>query len=621
MLEPAPTIFAALQASLSHRYRVGQPIGQGGMATVYRAFDLKHERDVALKVLDPGLSMSIGADRFQREIKLIARLQHPHILPLFDSGDIDGLCYYVCPLMAGASLRERLDRERMLPLDVAIRIATEVAGALDYAHRAGVVHRDIKPENILLHDGHALVADFGIARAINESAGGALTQTGFALGTAAYMSPEQAAGERDVDGRSDIYSLGCVLFEMLSGTTPFSGPSPQAIIARRFTETPPPLRQLRGAVPEFIDTAVAKALARDAPDRFQTAMHLASALESRAIGEPLPLLNHPDALRRAPARTDVAELHNAARALIERRDMTRLAEAEARLDRAVELDATFGPAHALRAITHLLRADMTVPLIEGCAAAVRAAREALRHDPHLGEAHSAIGLAHTLQWEWESAERELRKGRELSSTSALAHHWYAMYLTAVGRMEEADAAITAAVALCPADATLQLAAGTIAFYARDYPRAVTTVRRAVSLDPTMPAARVVLGLALAGRGAADEAVSEFERSLDLAGEVQPFALASLICTHAQNGRRAEACVARDRLASLGRRRDISPFYAASAATALGDTADAFAALASAHAQRDGWLLAVAVHPWMDSLHQDARFAELLGSMGLSGRTT
>ena len=593
------------------------------MATVYSAFDLKHERDVALKVLDPDLSMSIGAERFQREIKVIARLQHPHILPLFDSGSIDGVFYYVAPLMASASLRERLDRERMLPLEVAVRIATEVAGALDYAHRSGVVHRDIKPENILLHDGHALLADFGIARAIAVSETTTLTQTGLAIGTAAYMSPEQAAGDRDLDGRSDVYSLGCVLFEMLAGAPPFTGPTAQAIIARRFTETPPGLRRLREAVPEFIDGAVAKALARDAPDRFQTASQFACALEPRATTEPARDGNHrpaPLAHRPPPMRADLAQLYSVARAAIDSRDTQRLSDAEAKLDRIIALDASCAPARSLRAVAHVLRADFDVPVGDACAAAVQGASEALRYDPALGEAHSVLGIAHTLLWEWDKAEHELMEGLELAPGSALAHHWCAVYLTAVGRLDEANAAIGGAIALSPKDAVLQMAAGSIAYYSRDFTNAVTVMRRAVSLDATMPAARVLLGLALAGRGSPGDALTEFERSLDLAGELQPFALAALATTQAHLGRRTEACLAHDRLVSLGRRRDLSPFYRAAVEAALGDTGAAFAALTEAEAQRDPWLLSVAAHPWMDPLRSDSRFSQHLATIGLTRRT-
>src|SRR6478672_6733079 len=270
-----------LATGLADRYTLGRELGQGGMATVYLAHDLRHDRDVALKVLRPEISAAMGADRFLREIKLAAGLTHAHILPVFDSGEAGGLLYYVMPSMEGRSLRERLDRERQLSLPESLRITREVASALDYAHRHNVVHRDIKPENILLHDGAAMVADFGIGKVL--SAGGrSLTQTGLAIGTPAYMSPEQSAGELTTDGRSDLYSLGCVLYEMLTGEPPFTGVSAQAIIAKRFLSPIPKVRTTRD-VPEAVDAAGSRALARTPVDRYPTAAVFAEVLRGIAM--------------------------------------------------------------------------------------------------------------------------------------------------------------------------------------------------------------------------------------------------------------------------------------------------------------------------------------------------
>jgi serine/threonine-protein kinase len=267
----------ALEAGLASRYAIERELGRGGMATVYLARDLRHDRPVALKVLHPDLSASLGPERFQREIRLAARLQHPHILSVHDSGEVPGtagtppILWFAMPFVEGESLRERLARERQLPLEDALRIGREAADALEYAHRHGIIHRDIKPENILLSGDHALVADFGIARALAGPTESQLTETGTTVGTPAYMSPEQAAGERAIDHRSDIYSLACVLYEALAGEPPFTGPTAQSIIARRFTETPRPLRELRETVPAAIERAVAKALAKSPADRFGSA--------------------------------------------------------------------------------------------------------------------------------------------------------------------------------------------------------------------------------------------------------------------------------------------------------------------------------------------------------------
>jgi serine/threonine-protein kinase len=270
---------ARLTTALSDRYRIERELGQGGMATVYLAYDVRHDRKVALKVLRPELSAILGAGRFLAEIKTTAHLQHPHILSLFDSGEADGLVFYVMPYVEGESLRDRLSRERQLPVDEAVRIAREVADALDYAHGHGVIHRDIKPENILLHGGHAMVADFGIALAASRSDGGArMTETGMSLGTPHYMAPEQAMGEREITPKADIYALGCVLYEMLTAEPPFVGATAQAVIARVMTEEPRSLTLQRRTIPPHVEAAALTALAKLPADRFATARAFADAL-------------------------------------------------------------------------------------------------------------------------------------------------------------------------------------------------------------------------------------------------------------------------------------------------------------------------------------------------------
>jgi serine/threonine-protein kinase len=273
-----------LAAALSDRYRIERELGQGGMATVYLAEDIKHRRQVAIKVLRPELAAALGPERFLREIETTANLRHPHILPLFDSGQTVGrsdgqegsYLFYVMPFIEGESLRDRLTREKQLPIDEALRLAREVADALGYAHERGVIHRDIKPENILLERGHAVVADFGIARAIDTAGGAKLTETGLAVGTPTYMSPEQSVGEGDLDGRSDLYALGCVLYEMLAGEPPYSGPTAQAIIAKRFREPVPRISTVRETVPASLEAALNRVLAKSPADRFATAGEFAA---------------------------------------------------------------------------------------------------------------------------------------------------------------------------------------------------------------------------------------------------------------------------------------------------------------------------------------------------------
>jgi eukaryotic-like serine/threonine-protein kinase len=267
-----------LATALADRYRIERELGQGGMATVYLAHDLRHSRRVALKVLHPDLAAALGAERFLAEIATTASLQHPHILPLHDSGEAGDLLFYVMPFVEGETLRARLEREQLLPVDDAIRLTREILSALDYAHRHGVVHRDIKPENILLHDGQAIVADFGISLAVSAASGPRMTQTGLSLGTPSYMSPEQATGDRVIDGRADIYAVGATLYEMLIGEPPFTGPTSQAIVARLLTEEPRSLTAQRKMIPPNVDAAVRKALQKLPADRFASAADMSAAI-------------------------------------------------------------------------------------------------------------------------------------------------------------------------------------------------------------------------------------------------------------------------------------------------------------------------------------------------------
>jgi serine/threonine-protein kinase len=270
-----------LRTSLADHYTIEREIGAGGMATVYLARDLRHDRHVALKVLKPDLGAVLGVERFLSEIKVTANLQHPNLLPLFDSGEAEGLLYYVMPFVEGESLRSRLDREKQLPIDEAIRVSISIANALEYAHAHGVIHRDLKPENILLQSGQPVIADFGIALAVSKAGGNRITQTGLSLGTPAYMSPEQATGDRVIDARSDIYSLGAMTYEMLTGEPPHTGSTSQSVIARMLTEKPRPIRTTRAAVPEYVEATVQRALEKLPADRFSTVREYAEGLRGR----------------------------------------------------------------------------------------------------------------------------------------------------------------------------------------------------------------------------------------------------------------------------------------------------------------------------------------------------
>src|SRR5467141_2118936 len=280
----------ALSAAFGDRYTIDRVLGRGGMATVYVAEDLRHQRQVAIKVLRPDVAAAIGAERFLREITIAARLTHPHVLPLIDSGQAAGSLYYVMPYVRGETLRQRLVREQRLPLKDALPIARELGAALDYAHREGFVHRDVKPENVLLADGHAVLADFGIARAIFRAGGEHVTEVGLAIGTPEYMSPEQAAGDRELDGRCDVYAFACVIYEMLAGEPPFSGDSARAIVAQHLSEPPPPLRARRPDAPASVEQALARALNKDPADRFASVAEFTRALEETRPGAAPPIV-------------------------------------------------------------------------------------------------------------------------------------------------------------------------------------------------------------------------------------------------------------------------------------------------------------------------------------------
>ena len=282
MSEPGADDGVPASPRISDRYTIVRQLGRGGMAAVYLAHDTRYDRDVAIKVMHSEIASGVGADRFLREISVAAKLTHPHIVPLLDSGAIEGTLWFAMPVVEGQSLRDRLDREHQLPVAEAVRITMDIAGALAYAHAHGVIHRDIKPENVLLSGGSAVVADFGLAKGLETAGAESLTNTGIAVGTALYMSPEQATGADVVDARTDIYSLGCVLYEMITGEPPYVGKTVQAVIAKRFSDPVPSARRLRTTVSPVLDDVIACALAKAPADRFPTADAFADAL-ARAI--------------------------------------------------------------------------------------------------------------------------------------------------------------------------------------------------------------------------------------------------------------------------------------------------------------------------------------------------
>ncbi len=484
---PPMDLLARLRAGLADRYRVGRELAHGRTAAVFLAHDLKHDRAVAIKVLHPELAAAVGAERFLREIQLAARLQHPHIAALHDSGETNGLLYFVMPYVAGESLRARLEREPQLPIAEAIRVTGDVAQALGYAHGLGVVHRDIKPENILLEDDHALVADFGIARAITAAGSDRLTETGIALGTPAYMSPEQGAEDGQVDGRSDLYALGCVAYEMLTGTPPFTGPTAQAILARHAVDPVAPIRTVRETVPRGVEQAVLKALAKVPADRYAGATEFAQALtqpdleqgssrrQSKSRGARLALgvglsaaatlalligfnvgggRERPRPPTAFTTNAEAYDLYLRADMLVsERQNRDNDSAAITLFERAVALDPSFAAAQAGLARAYALRVSEFAPADSAALQrAQMAAEKALRLDPNLAEAHLAQAR---LLWGssghffHERAIQEDRRALSLNPNMYRAHGSLGNIYLHVGLLDQAIAELQQTLVISP----------------------------------------------------------------------------------------------------------------------------------------------------------------------------
>ena len=498
-----------LAAALAGRYRIERELGAGGMATVWLAHDLKHDRKVAIKVLHPHLAALVGADRFLKEIKTTANLQHPHILALHDSGDADGLLFYVMPFVDGESLRQRLARDKQLPIVAAVRITSEVASALDYAHRQGVIHRDIKPENILLHDGSALVADFGIALA-PATGDTRLTETGMSMGTPHYMSPEQALGERALDARSDIYAVGALLYEMLTGAPPFTGVSAQAIVAKVITEKPVPPSRLRREIPAHVEDAVLTALQKEPADRFATA----AALQSALVGDPAPRVRRSIgkryatwafgagcvivigalALRTRQGRHHVTVRHapdTAAVRLVKlayseeiKRDPASCAGAIAKYSQATDKDATYAKAWAGLGKTRALctiygGGDPSVEFPMAKSASIRA----LQLDSTLSDAYTARGMGELFhEQDFPAAQRDFMLAIRFDSTQSEPWLFRTWCYFAAGELDSALASIRHAYSLDPAQAILGLRLATVLRYHGDTTEAERTIADVLQQD-------------------------------------------------------------------------------------------------------------------------------------------
>jgi serine/threonine-protein kinase len=749
-------LFGRLREALASRYTLQHELGEGGMAKVFLAHDLKYDRDVAIKVLRPDLAADVGIGRFLHEIQVAARLHHPHILPLYDSDQAEDMAYYVMPYIKGETLRQRLKRERQLAVPEALQFAREVADALSYAHTAKVVHRDIKPENILLDSGHALVADFGIARAIGESQ--AMTSKGHVIGSPTYMSPEQVDGSEYIDGRSDIYSLGCLLFEMLVGEPPFRGTTVTAIIANRLTSPMPSARAFRELVPEAVDAAIRKAMATLPADRFSTAAQFAEALGTPAtvaivVGAAqamvrevtsaksvavLPFENmstDPEneyfsdgitddiiaqlskisalkvisrtssmqykkttkkiaviaeelgvaavlegSVRRAGPRvrivvhlvdpasekhlwgetfdrqlTDVFEVQSEVAQQItgalavalspeekQRVDKKATGDAEAynhyllgrfhvnkwseanvqkaieEFEAAIAKDPGYALAYAgLADAYELLSIGLSSkPALENLTKAKSMALKALELDESLAEAHTSLAYARWLgDLDWSTAEREFKRALELKSSYVPAHQWYAEYLAALGRHDEALIEIKRAQQLDPLAVPVNRAVGWVLYFARRYDLAGEELRKALAMDPEFLGARLVLWWVLVASGAYEEAIVDIRKDLERPGSSTVKKL-MLAYACAASGKRDEATgilweveakvAAEDRLALLS----TFPLIA------LNETDRAFQQLVRAYEHREPGLMFLKVAPWFDALRTDPRYGALVEKLGL-----
>jgi eukaryotic-like serine/threonine-protein kinase len=746
-----------LSATLASRYRIDRELGQGGMARVFLAHDLKYEREVAVKVLRPELAAEVGPARFLREIQIAARLHHPHILPLYDSDQVDGLVFYVMPYIKGESLRQRLNHDRQLPVNEALQIAREVADALSYAHGAGVVHRDIKPANILLDAGHAVVADFGIARAVGVGAGDS-TATGHLIGTPAYMSPEQVDESKAVDGRTDIYSLGCVLFEMLVGEAPFRGSTLMAVIANRLANPAPSPRQFRDLVPDAVDTAVRRAMATLPADRYSSAAQFVEALSpsatvtiavaaaqamahESAAGKSVAVLpfenmsTDPEneyfsdgitddiiaqlskvsalkvisrtssmqykkttkkittiadelgvgavlegSVRRAGTRvrivvhlvdprtekhlwgetfdrqlSDIFEVQSEVAqqitgalslalspeekqrvekkatgdveaynlCLLGRFHANKWAEADVLkgieyFQQAIAKDPAYGVAYAGLADAYELLSIgfSSKPPAEYLALAKTMALKALEMDDSLAEAHTSLAYARWLSdLDWAGAEREFKRALELKSSYVMAHEWYAEFLAAQGRHEEAVAEIKRAQQLDPLAVPVTRAVGWVLYYARRYDEAIVELNKALAMNPEFLGARLVLWWVYVAKRDIDAAITDIRREAEKPGlRTLKKLLLAYACAAAGNKEEAagllwevEAKVAEEnRLALL----------AAMLFTELGEIDRAFEQLQRAYQFREPGLLFLKVAPWAEPLRPDPRYGALVERIGL-----